>query len=41
MELYLDPEGFWRLLLAAKNGGGQVYVGGCGTRWSNKESVGS
>lgn len=28
-----------RLLLAARKGDGLVYVGGCGTGWSNKESV--
>lgn len=28
-----------RLLLAAGKGNGLVYVGGCGTGWSTKESV--
>uniref|UniRef100_UPI003F496AD2 non-homologous end-joining DNA ligase n=1 Tax=Ensifer adhaerens TaxID=106592 RepID=UPI003F496AD2 len=28
-----------RLLLAARKGDGLVYVGGCGTGWSNKESA--
>lgn len=33
------PGAIGRLLLAARNGDGLVYVGGCGTGWSNKESV--
>ncbi|ANK73583.1 ATP-dependent DNA ligase [Ensifer adhaerens] len=33
------PGAIGRLLLAAKKGDGLVYVGGCGTGWSNKESV--
>jgi len=33
------PGAIGRLLLAAKKGNGLVYVGGCGTGWSNKESV--
>ncbi|MGN7734347.1 non-homologous end-joining DNA ligase [Ensifer sp. 22564] len=33
------PGGIGRLLLAAKKGDGLVYVGGCGTGWSNKESA--
>lgn len=33
------PGAIGRLLLAAKKGGVLVYVGGCGTGWSNKESV--
>ncbi len=33
------PGGIGRLLLAARKGNGLVYVGGCGTGWSNKESV--
>ncbi|WP_457578981.1 non-homologous end-joining DNA ligase [Ensifer adhaerens] len=33
------PGAIGRLLLAANNGDGLVYVGGCGTGWSNKESV--
>jgi len=33
------PGGIGRLLLAAKKGDGLVYVGGCGTGWSNRESV--
>ncbi|WP_060586363.1 non-homologous end-joining DNA ligase [Ensifer sp. ENS07] len=32
------PGAIGRLLLAAKKGDGLVYVGGCGTGWSNKES---
>ncbi|AII27824.1 non-homologous end-joining DNA ligase (endogenous virus) [Sinorhizobium phage phiLM21] len=32
------PGAIGRLLLAAKKGEGLVYVGGCGTGWSNKES---
>ncbi|MGO4619019.1 non-homologous end-joining DNA ligase [Ensifer sp. 2YAB10] len=33
------PRAIGRLLLAARKGGGLVYVGGCGTGWNNKESV--
>ncbi|MCY1316016.1 Multifunctional non-homologous end joining protein LigD [compost metagenome] len=33
------PGAIGRLLLAAKKGDGLVYVGGCGTGWSNKESM--
>lgn len=33
------PGAIGRLLLAARKGDGLVYVGGCGTGWSNKESV--
>ncbi|MEY9103764.1 hypothetical protein ABIA24_006737 [Sinorhizobium fredii] len=33
------PRAIGRLLLAAKKGNGLVYVGGCGTGWSNEESV--
>jgi len=33
------PGAIGRLLLAAKKGDSLVYVGGCGTGWSNKESV--
>ncbi len=33
------PGAIGRLLLAARKGNGLVYVGGCGTGWSNKESV--
>lgn len=33
------PGSIGRLLLAARKGDGLVYVGGCGTGWSNKESV--
>ncbi|KSV79020.1 DNA ligase [Sinorhizobium sp. GL2] len=33
------PGAVGRLLLAAKKGDNLVYVGGCGTGWSNKESV--
>ncbi|WP_104668182.1 non-homologous end-joining DNA ligase [Ensifer adhaerens] len=33
------PGAVGRLLLAAKKGNGLVYVGGCGTGWSNKEAV--
>jgi len=33
------PGAIGRLLLAAKKGDGLVYVGGCGTGWSSKESV--
>ncbi|USJ24746.1 non-homologous end-joining DNA ligase [Ensifer adhaerens] len=32
------PGTIGRLLLAARKGDGLVYVGGCGTGWSNKES---
>ncbi|KSV84385.1 non-homologous end-joining DNA ligase [Sinorhizobium sp. GL28] len=33
------PGGIGRVLLAAKKRDGLVYVGGCGTGWSDKESV--
>ncbi|MBD9524310.1 ATP-dependent DNA ligase [Ensifer sp. ENS02] len=33
------PGAIGRLLLAARKGDGLVYVGGCGTGWSNKEST--
>lgn len=33
------PGAIGRLLLAARKGDELVYVGGCGTRWSNQESV--
>ncbi len=33
------PGAIGRLPLAAKKGDGLVYVGGCGTGWSNQESV--
>lgn len=33
------PGAIGRLLLAARKGDGLVYVGGCGTGWSNQESV--
>lgn len=33
------PGGVGRLLLAARKGDSLVYVGGCGTGWSNKESA--
>ncbi|WP_246765011.1 non-homologous end-joining DNA ligase [Ensifer sp. PDNC004] len=33
------PGAIGRLLLAARKGDNFVYVGGCGTGWSNKESV--
>ncbi len=33
------PGAIGRLLLAARQGDDLVYVGGCGTGWSNKESV--
>ncbi|WP_370169324.1 non-homologous end-joining DNA ligase [Sinorhizobium fredii] len=33
------PGAIGRLLLAARKGDGLVYVGGCGTGWSNLESV--
>lgn len=33
------PGAIGRLLLAARKGGGLVYVGGCGTGWSQREPV--
>lgn len=33
------PGAIGRLLLAARKGEGLVYVGGCGTGWSNQESM--
>ncbi|MBD9651981.1 ATP-dependent DNA ligase [Ensifer sp. ENS09] len=33
------PGGIGRLLLAARKGDDLIYVGGCGTGWSNKEST--
>lgn len=33
------PGAIGRLLLAARKGEGLVYVGGCGTGWTNRESV--